>query len=221
MNGKSPPPLPASPSESARARSVDPNEWNSADENSSHYPVLATERHPELQGVSEDLITDKQKTPQLLIERRVGDEWHRQLEVSGQAGDAQVALAAVKLKREETTEGTAEDRLHGRRTKRSPSGAKPKSKSEAICTASSGLAEVEQQITETFNRGYAKNVVRRIRSIFHSLPRSALGNVAILDTENLARAIRQYGKIVGVKKGRYSQIPGGRRVSMAMAACPS
>jgi hypothetical protein len=38
---------------------------------------------------------------------------------------------------------------------------------------------------------------------------------------NLARTIRLPGKIAGVKKGRYSQIPGCRRISTAMAACLS
>jgi hypothetical protein len=95
-------PLPASSSESAPApaRVDDPNEWNFANHNSLHSPILATERHAELKGVYQGLMTDKLTRRQLHVEQRVPDERHRQLEVGGQTRDAQAALAAVKLERE-------------------------------------------------------------------------------------------------------------------------
>jgi hypothetical protein len=93
-------PLPASPSESAPARAADPNEWNFANDNPPHSPLLATERHAELNRASEGLMTDKPTRCELHIEGRVAAERHRQLEVGGQTGDAQAALAAVKLEQE-------------------------------------------------------------------------------------------------------------------------
>jgi hypothetical protein len=93
-------PLPASTSESAQARVADPNEWNFANHNSPHSPLLATEPHAELKGNSEGLMTVKPTRCQLHIEGRVAAERHRQLEVGGQTDDAQAALAAVKQERE-------------------------------------------------------------------------------------------------------------------------
>jgi hypothetical protein len=93
-------PLPASPSESAPGRAADPNEWNFASHNSPHFAILATEPPAELKGVYECLMTDKPTRRQLHIEGRVAAERHRQLEVGGQTGDSQAALAAVKLESE-------------------------------------------------------------------------------------------------------------------------
>jgi hypothetical protein len=90
-------PLPASPYESARARVADPNQWNFANHNSPHSPLLPTERHAELKGIDEGLMTDKPIRRQLHIERRVAAERHRWLEVGGQTGNAQAPHAAVKL----------------------------------------------------------------------------------------------------------------------------
>jgi hypothetical protein len=114
-------PIPASPSESAPspARIADPNELNFANHNSPHYPILATGRDAELKGVYEVLMTDNRTRRQLHIEGCFADEKHRQMEVGGQRGDAQAAVAAAKL-----------ERFHGRWTKRSRSGAKTKAKSK-------------------------------------------------------------------------------------------
>jgi hypothetical protein len=76
-------PLPASPSESARARISDPNEWTFAKHNSPHFAFLATERHAELKGVYEGLMTDNPTRRRLHIERRVADERHRQFGAGG------------------------------------------------------------------------------------------------------------------------------------------
>jgi hypothetical protein len=62
--------------------------------------AVATQRHTELKGIYESLMTDKNKRRQLHIQRRVADEKRRQSEVGDQTGDAQAALTAVKLERE-------------------------------------------------------------------------------------------------------------------------
>jgi hypothetical protein len=52
---------------------------------------------------------------------------------------------------------------------------------------------------------------------FHTVCYFLLIYLVFSNVVNLAHTIQQAGKIVGVKKGRYSQIPGGSRVSMAIA----
>jgi hypothetical protein len=89
-------PVPASPSESAPARVADPNEWTLANHNSPHFPLVVTERHAELKGVYEGLMTGNPTRRQRHIEGRVAAERHRQLEVGGHTGDARAAHAAVK-----------------------------------------------------------------------------------------------------------------------------
>jgi hypothetical protein len=79
--------LPASPSESAPARVADLNEWNFANHNSPHSPLLGPERHAKLKGVYEGLMTDNRTRWQLPIEERVAAERHRQLEFGGQRGE--------------------------------------------------------------------------------------------------------------------------------------
>jgi hypothetical protein len=145
-------PLPASPSESARARVADPNEWNFANHNSPHHPLLATERHPGLKGVYDVLMTANPTRCQLHIERRVAAERHRQMEVGGQTGDAPAALTAVKLEREKllTELGRLDFMVSGR----------------------SGRSQVQKQNANCSH-------LHGIRNIFHSLPRSAIGKVAI------------------------------------------
>jgi hypothetical protein len=145
-------PLPASPSESALARVACPNELNFANHNSPHYPLLATERHAELKGVYEGLMTNKPTRCQLHIDRRVAAERHRQLEVGGQTGDAQAALAAVKLEREKLLKelGSLAFKVYGR----------------------SGRYQMQQPNPN-------RRDLHGMRSIFHSLLRSAIGKVAI------------------------------------------
>jgi hypothetical protein len=145
-------PLPASPSESAPARVADPNEWNFANHNSPHYALLATERHAELKGVYEGLMTDNPTRRQLHIEGCVAAERHRQLEVGGPPGDARAALAAVKLEREKLL--------------------KELGRLDFMVSGRSGRSHVQKANPN-------RSDLHAIRSIFHSLPPSAIGKVAI------------------------------------------
>jgi hypothetical protein len=138
-------PLPASPSEAAPARAADPNEWNFANHNSPHDAILATERHAELKGVYEGLMTVKPTRRQLHIEGRVAAERHRQMEVGGQGGDARAVLAAVKLEREKLL--------------------KELGRLGFMASGRSGRSQVQQPNPNP-------SELHGIRSIFHSLPLS-------------------------------------------------
>jgi hypothetical protein len=148
--------LPASPSESApasaRARVADPNEWNFANHNSPYDPFLATERDAELKGVYEGLMTDRPTRRQLHIEGRVATERHRQLEVGRQTGDVQAALAAVRLEREKLL--------------------KELGRLDFMVYIRSGRSQVQKPNPN-------RSDLHGRRSIFHSLPRSAIGKVVI------------------------------------------
>jgi hypothetical protein len=145
-------PLPASLSESAPARVADPNEWNFANHNSPHCPLLATERHAELKGVYDALMTDNPTRRHLYIEGRVADERDRQLEPGGQTGDAQAALATAKLERGKLLKELA--RL------------------AFMVYRRSGRSQVQKPNPN-------RSQLHGRRNNLHSLPRSALGKVAI------------------------------------------
>jgi hypothetical protein len=97
-------------------------------------------------------MTDNPRRRQLHIEGRVAAERYRELEVGGQTGDARAALAAMKLEREKLLKelGRLDLMVYGR----------------------SGRSQVQKPNP---NRRHLNS----IRSIFHSLPRSAIGKVSI------------------------------------------
>jgi hypothetical protein len=134
------------------ARVADPNEWNFANHNSPHDAILTTERHAEIKGVYEGLMTVKPTRRQLHIEGRVAAERHRQMEVGGQAGDARAALAAVKQEREKLL--------------------KELGRLDFMVSARSGRSQVQKPNPN-------RSALHGIRSIFHWIPPSAIGKVAI------------------------------------------
>jgi hypothetical protein len=97
-------------------------------------------------------MTDKPTRRQLHIERRAAAESHRQMEVGGQTGDAPAALTAVKLEREKLL--------------------KELGRLDFMVSGRSGRSQV-QKLNPNLSDLYG------IRNIFHSLPRSAIGKVAI------------------------------------------
>jgi hypothetical protein len=84
--------------------------------------------------------------------RFVASERHRQLEIGGQTADAAVALTAVKLEHEKRLKEL------GRR--------------DFMVSGRSGRSQVQQP-------NPTRSDLHDIRTIFHSLPRSAIGKVAI------------------------------------------
>jgi hypothetical protein len=97
-------------------------------------------------------MTDNPTRRQLHIEGRVAAGRHRQLEVGGETGDARAALAAVKLEREKLLK-----ELEGL---------------DFMVYGRSGRHQVQQPNPN-------RSDLHGVRSIFHSLARSAIGKVAI------------------------------------------
>jgi hypothetical protein len=133
-----------------KSRVADSNEWNFAKHNSPHCATLATERHAELKGVYGALMTDKPTRHQLHIQRRVTAETPRPMEVGGQTGDARAALASLKLEREKLLKEL--ERL------------------DLMVSGRSGRPQVQKPNPN-------RSDLHGIRSIFHSLPRSALSSL--------------------------------------------